>query len=151
MNFAPPSFYYLQLNYITHKITRQCFSVSSQNFGKVSGRAPTKRNRHPQGVSVVCVRISSKMNIPSPCALKASFQIFGWGMRTQRPSSPGEIPRTESPKEKITPSKFGWCYFGDPYGNRTHVTAVKGPCLNRLTNGPLMVADVGFEPTTCRV
>ena len=27
-------------------------------------------------------------------------------------------------------------YFGDPYGNRTHVTAVKGPCLNRLTNGP---------------
>ena len=27
-------------------------------------------------------------------------------------------------------------YFGDPYGNRTHVTAVKGRCLNRLTNGP---------------
>ena len=25
---------------------------------------------------------------------------------------------------------------GDPYGNRTHVTAVKGRCLNRLTNGP---------------
>ena len=30
----------------------------------------------------------------------------------------------------------GFC-FGDPYGNRTHVTAVKGRCLNRLTNGPL--------------
>ena len=27
-------------------------------------------------------------------------------------------------------------FHGDPYGNRTHVTAVKGPCLNRLTNGP---------------
>ena len=27
-------------------------------------------------------------------------------------------------------------FFGDPYGNRTHVTAVKGRCLNRLTNGP---------------
>ncbi len=26
--------------------------------------------------------------------------------------------------------------IGDPYGNRTHVTAVKGPCLNLLTNGP---------------
>ena len=25
---------------------------------------------------------------------------------------------------------------GDPYGNRTHVTAVKGRCLDRLTNGP---------------
>ena len=27
-------------------------------------------------------------------------------------------------------------FSGDPYGNRTHVTAVKGRCLNRLTNGP---------------
>ena len=27
-------------------------------------------------------------------------------------------------------------YNGDPYENRTRVTAVKGPCLNRLTNGP---------------
>ena len=27
-------------------------------------------------------------------------------------------------------------FIHDPYGNRTHVTAVKGPCLNRLTNGP---------------
>ena len=26
--------------------------------------------------------------------------------------------------------------FGDPYENRTRVTAVKGRCLNLLTNGP---------------
>lgn len=26
--------------------------------------------------------------------------------------------------------------FGDPYGNRTHDTTVKGWCLNRLTTGP---------------
>ena len=26
--------------------------------------------------------------------------------------------------------------IGDPYENRTRVTAVKGPCLNLLTNGP---------------
>ena len=31
--------------------------------------------------------------------------------------------------------------LGDPYGNRTHVTAVKGPCLNRLTNGPDRIQD----------
>ena len=29
-----------------------------------------------------------------------------------------------------------YSYFGDPYGTRTHVTAVKGRCLNHLTNGP---------------
>ena len=28
------------------------------------------------------------------------------------------------------------CLFGDPYENRTRVTAVKGRCLDRLTNGP---------------
>ena len=56
-------------------------------------------------------------------------------------------------------------FFGDPYGNRTHVTAVKGPCLNLLTNGPSfegytgemlthlsgVVAATGFEPVTLRV
>ena len=49
--------------------------------------------------------------------------------------------------------------FGDPYGNRTHVTAVKGRCLNLLTNGPvlppllqgLLVAEIGLEPMTYRV
>ena len=38
--------------------------------------------------------------------------------------------------QKKTPPKWVVSFFGDPYGNRTHVTAVKGPCLNRLTNGP---------------
>ncbi len=28
------------------------------------------------------------------------------------------------------------CFEDDPYGIRTRVTAVKGRCLNRLTNGP---------------
>ena len=31
---------------------------------------------------------------------------------------------------------FRCVVFGDPYGTRTHVTAVKGRCLNHLTNGP---------------
>ena len=39
----------------------------------------------------------------------------------------------------------------DPYGNRTHVTAVKGPCLNRLTNGPYLTPRAGFEPATLRL
>ena len=33
---------------------------------------------------------------------------------------------------------FGYVTSGDPYGTRTHVTTVKGWCLNRLTNGPSM-------------
>ena len=30
--------------------------------------------------------------------------------------------------------------FGDPCGNRTRVTGVRGRCLNRLTNGPRLAA-----------
>ena len=48
-------------------------------------------------------------------------------------------------------------FAGDPYGTRTHVTTVKGWCLNRLTNGPyiyygifvvyrLLVTRSGLEP-----
>ena len=34
-------------------------------------------------ILIICYTgISSQMNIPTPYALKASFQIFGWGMRT---------------------------------------------------------------------
>ena len=40
---------------------------------------------------------------------------------------------------------------GDPDENRTRVTAVKGRCLNRLTTGPCLVAEIGLEPTTLRV
>ena len=57
--------------------------------------------------------------------------------------------------------KFG-ALNGDPCENRTRVTAVKGPCLNRLTNGPYftkcgsksafcLVAGIGLEPMTYRV
>ena len=40
---------------------------------------------------------------------------------------------TDDKKETIREDGF---FFGDPYGNRTHITAVKGRCLNLLTNGP---------------
>ena len=36
--------------------------------------------------------------------------------------------------------------FGDPDGNRTRVTAVKGRCLNRLTTGPYEKAPIFQYP-----
>ena len=41
-----------------------------------------------------------------------------------------------NPNPSLIRKKFGFINNGDPYGNRTHVTAVKGRCLNRLSNGP---------------
>ena len=94
----------------------------------------------------------------------------GSGRRT------GTLPQRENPpvagflyrpfasfrsQTKKTTHHFGVLFFGDPYGTRTHVTAVKGRCLNHLTNGPgvvpggsppkTMVAATGFEPVTLRV
>ena len=38
--------------------------------------------------------------------------------------------------------------MNDPYGIRTRDTAVKGRCLNHLTNGPYAMAEKeGFEPS----
>ena len=67
--------------------------------------------------------------------------------------------------KRTGPANGGACPFGDPYGTRTHVTAVKGRCLNHLTNGPkkegacgdiwssllLLVESSGLEPLTFRV
>ena len=36
-------------------------------------------------------------------------------------------------------------FAGDPYGTRTHVTTVKGWCLNRLTNGPLIFTTLVYH------
>ena len=41
-----------------------------------------------------------------------------------------------NPNPSPISKKFGFINNGDPYGNRTHVTAVKGRCLNRLTKEP---------------
>jgi hypothetical protein len=49
-------------------------------------------------------------------------------------------------REKEEKHQNNWC-FHDPYGIRTRVTAVKGRCLNHLTNGPRSMAEkAGFEP-----
>ena len=35
--------------------------------------------------------------------------------------------------------------IGDPYGNRTHDSALRGPRLNRLTNGPHYFDSIARE------
>ena len=53
------------------------------------------------------------------------------------PASPGRpFDSRTGNHAKIPVRKHRDFFHGDPYGNRTHVTAVKGRCLNRLTNGP---------------
>ena len=71
---------------------------------------------------------------PKPEQCRQWRQGISHGLKT--------VPRTvfltpfRSQKQKKKDIRRDVFLFGDPYGNRTHVTAVKGRCLNRLTNGP---------------
>ena len=51
----------------------------------------------------------------------------------------GSNRRPSACKADALPAELILHYIdGDPYGIRTRVTAVKGRCLNRLTNGPIL-------------
>ena len=91
-----------------------------------------------------CTGISSQMNIPTPYALKVSFQIFGWGMRTHIQNAKHfewVFARSASSNKNTTQFRVVFL-FGDPYGNRTHVFSVRGWCLNRLTNEPWHIRSI---------
>ena len=74
----------------------------------------------------------SRMLKCGPCAPNPAGRAFrfSYGSCTCRAS------QNVSNKKKHPAFQQGASCLHDPYGNRTHVTAVKGPCLNRLTNGP---------------
>ena len=48
-----------------------------------------------------------------------------------------EFPQALPVADQIDITSLWFGIRGDPYENRTRVSAVKGRCLNRLTNGPL--------------
>ena len=62
----------------------------------------------------------------------------------------GSNRRHPACKAGALPAELIAHFNGDPYEIRTRDTAVKGRCLNRLTNGPL-APRVGLEPTTDRL
>ena len=88
-----------------------------QRCGRFS--SPLRKAIHPPSVdkSVESVNNSGE-NRGKGCGEWAPHSF--WGPETQ--------------KNPVRKALDFW--HGDPYGNRTHVTAVKGRCLNRLTNGP---------------
>ena len=61
-----------------------------------------------------------------------------------------DLVENDYQKENTAAIATVFLFAGDPWENRTPVTAVKGRCLSRLTNGP-MVAGIGLEPMTYRV
>ena len=80
-----------------------------------------------------CAKTATTVDIPSrwdPNTKKEPTGLFfaACGRPCSFDSSYGLHEKIPDPKIRD--------FIHDPYGNRTHVTAVKGPCLNRLTNGP---------------
>ena len=83
------------------------------------------------------------------CKLRA-YSLLCFILFRSRFARTSSIQTNRLPKKKTTPIGVVF-FFGDPWENRTPVTAVKGRCLSRLTNGPYLVAEIGLEPMTYRV
>ena len=95
---------------------------------------------------VVYLFRASQEKIPDACASGIFGDPYGNLPRPEK-CPPDTFPPGDAGVGLSIPTRFiqdkksrcvciGIFCLGDPYGNRTHVTAVKGRCLNRLTNGP---------------
>ena len=78
------------------------------------------------------------------CKIKKDTYVSFWWAMT------GSNCRHSACKADALPAELIAQINGDPWGIRTPDSAVKGRCLNRLTNGPL-APEVGLEPTTDRL
>ena len=85
-------------------------------------------------------------------AIEAIFNFYIKKWRSRRESNP-RSPAWQAGVITATPRDLTLILNvfnsnGDPYGIRTRVTAVKGRCLNHLTNGPIKKTEQeGFEPS----
>ena len=92
-----------------------------------------------------------KERIYSPPRLATSLPLRHykniWWRMTGSNRRPPACKAGALPAELIRSQKFG-----DPYGIRTRVTAVKGRCLNRLTKGPIIYKNCSgsFQPGSNR-
>ena len=74
-------------------------------------------------------------SVALPIELHRQMYIKWWRMT-------GSNRRPSACKADALPAELILHYtYGDPYGIRTRVTAVKGRCLNRLTKGPIILFD----------
>ena len=120
------------------------FLLAVQNFTGI-----LRRLRRLRAASVIVLAVGKMIGRYSGGdAAFVSLRIFFWLRQKQRcgasrPSDDGKMLVIEpdgvvstcggakNPRHRMMSG-----IFGDPYGNRTHITAVKGRCLNLLTNGP---------------
>ena len=121
---------------------------------RMLGAATRRTNQSPTGALVAVLRTAALFdsrtgqikNALAQCAKATTILDIPsrWDPRTKQQSTgllfatcrwPCSFDSSYGLHEKIPDPKIR-DFIHDPYGNRTHVTAVKGPCLNRLTNGP---------------
>ena len=94
-------------------------------FGDPDGRSTAEQARH--------------QSAPRETEWEVYLQIEGFSCRNGLPNRKAPEPSSDA------------FLFGDPDGNRTRVTAVKGRCLRPLDQRAELVAVIGFEPMTLRV
>ena len=135
---------------------RSCWGSGQQNASAAQGAKQTLgaatrgTKQQPTGLLLTLLRrvvlFDSRTGQKNPSSIAATTVDvpIGWNPNTKKEPTglfftacgrPCSFDSSYGLHEKIPDLKIR-DFIHDPYGNRTHVTAVKGPCLNRLTNGP---------------
>ena len=130
------------------KSLEQCSNHGRHSYRLGSATRGTKQQ--PTGLLLTLLRrvvlFDSRTGQKNPSSIAATTVDIpiGWHPNTKKEPTglfftacgrPCSFDSSYGLHEKIPDLKIR-DFIHDPYGNRTHVTAVKGPCLNRLTNGP---------------
>ena len=87
------------------------------------------------GVSLPCRRLQCKF-----ARIPTQYAIY----RKRYANSATASQKFVRPRGTKKCRHRNWClhFFGDPWENRTPVSALRGPCLSRLTNGPFVSRSI---------
>ena len=102
--------------------------------GKIALKRNKKRRIGTNNCILFCVLVWCPLRESSFASLNASFAPQN--VAPYRALLGGLRCRGRHRQKKKAGLNVLLSFFGDPYGNRTHVFAVRGRCLSRLTKGP---------------
>ena len=92
-----------------------------------------KKTGHPNGYRETRGKFAPSYKAS---AAEATEQCFDLPSRGAKLSGAVRFTPQVANKTKKTPPRLVVFFVGDPWENRTPVSALRGPCLSRLTNGP---------------
>jgi len=108
-----------KVNILTFAAYKQAPALCAENANSILHTRCKRRVFVLAGCIDFTAGFSPTANISAPCALKASFQIFGWDMRTRILLRKTSSSHSTALTKKRTARKERFSFFGRSGGTRT--------------------------------